>query len=163
MTSSSSSSLTYPRRSTSGISTRFWCGANLTTFAAFTKENQCRRFYRCVLGVQRKTESHLFKWVDEAIVDEIKKIADNLSRLQTDYDSLNRSLTKRLENQNKYIEESILLMTSFLEEKLTPLYETIQASNHRVTASTPQSPLLNIAVAAFALGTMAWMYAKLSN
>ncbi|KAF8087027.1 hypothetical protein N665_0602s0010 [Sinapis alba] len=159
MTSFSSSSLTYPRRSTTGIPTWCWCGENLTTFAAFTKENQCRRFYRCVLGVP----NHLFKWVDETIVDEIKKIADNLSRLQTDYDSLNRSLTKRLENQDKCIKEFILLMTSSLEEKLTPLYETIQASNHKVTSCTPQSPLLNIAVTAFALGTMAWMYAKLSN
>ncbi|WZY88356.1 hypothetical protein YC2023_045091 [Brassica napus] len=52
MGSSSSSSTAYIRRKTVSIPSHCWCGANLTTSASLTKENQSHRFYLCELGIQ---------------------------------------------------------------------------------------------------------------
>ncbi|KAL0695061.1 hypothetical protein Bca4012_062241 [Brassica carinata] len=52
MSSSSSSSRSNSARQTTGIPTRCWCGADLTTFGAQTKDNLFRRFYRCEIGLK---------------------------------------------------------------------------------------------------------------
>ncbi|CAF1708176.1 unnamed protein product [Brassica oleracea var. botrytis] len=61
MTSSSTSSARFPRISTHGVPTRCWCGEGITTFGSSTAEN-------------RKTENHLFKWIDEALIEEIRMV-----------------------------------------------------------------------------------------
>nr|VDC94227.1 unnamed protein product [Brassica oleracea] len=74
MTSSSISSARFPRISTHGMPTRCWCGEGITTFGSSTAENRYRRFYRCEIARDRKTENHLFKWVDEALIEEIRMV-----------------------------------------------------------------------------------------
>ncbi|KAF8105177.1 hypothetical protein N665_0162s0055 [Sinapis alba] len=74
MTSSSTSSSRFPRISTTGVPTRCWCGEGITTFGSSTAENRYRRFYRCEIGRDRKSENHLFKWIDEALIDEIRMV-----------------------------------------------------------------------------------------
>ncbi|XP_056860119.1 uncharacterized protein At4g04775-like [Raphanus sativus] len=148
MSSSASSSLSHPVRQTTGIPTRCWCGAKLTTFGAQTKENLFRRFYRCEIGVKRKNEHHLFKWVDEAIVDEINMFDAKHCHLKEDLDSFKMYTTQRLEDQAKKIDQTLLQMKSLTEAS---------------TSNTAQSPLMNMAVAAIAIGTMAWLYAKMCN
>ncbi|XP_018435868.1 uncharacterized protein At4g04775-like [Raphanus sativus] len=56
-----------------GILRRCPCGALTVVLTSKTKENPGRRFYRCgvVFG-----ENHLFKWADEAIVEEIEALAE---------------------------------------------------------------------------------------
>ncbi|CAN7072795.1 unnamed protein product [Brassica oleracea var. botrytis] len=71
--SSSSTSCQGARRTVYGVPTKCWCGQGLDTWASETKENPYRRFYRCKIDLQ-KTESHLFKWIDEALLDEIRMV-----------------------------------------------------------------------------------------
>lgn len=56
-----------------GIPRRCLCGALTVVLTSKTKENPGRRFYRCgvVFG-----ENHLFKWADEALVEEIEALAE---------------------------------------------------------------------------------------
>ncbi|KAF2572840.1 hypothetical protein F2Q70_00004293 [Brassica cretica] len=74
MTNSSTSSARFPRISTHGVPTRCWCGEGITTFGLSTTENRYRRFYRCEIARDRKTENHLFKWIEEALIDEIRMV-----------------------------------------------------------------------------------------
>ncbi|XP_013615620.1 PREDICTED: uncharacterized protein At4g04775-like, partial [Brassica oleracea var. oleracea] len=46
----------------------------ITTFDSSTAENRYRRFYRCEIARDRKTENHLFKWIDEALIEEIRMV-----------------------------------------------------------------------------------------
>ncbi|CAH8354039.1 unnamed protein product [Eruca vesicaria subsp. sativa] len=107
MSSSSSSSISHSGRQTTGIPTRCWYGANLTTFGAQTKDNLFRRFYRCEIWLKRKSEHHLFKWVDEPIVDEINIVDAKHSQLKEDLDSFKLCTTRRLEKQAKQIDQTL--------------------------------------------------------
>ncbi|CAN6817462.1 unnamed protein product [Brassica oleracea] len=66
--------MTSQRRSIDGIPSRCWCGKGIVTYVSKTDENSYRRFYRCEIGLKRKKEDHLFKWVDEAMFDELRRI-----------------------------------------------------------------------------------------
>uniref|UniRef100_A0A0D3CS66 GRF-type domain-containing protein n=1 Tax=Brassica oleracea var. oleracea TaxID=109376 RepID=A0A0D3CS66_BRAOL len=82
MTSSSTSSARFPRISTHGVPTRCWCGEGITTFGLSTTENRYRRFYRCEIARddfcffcdREKNENHLFKWIDEALIEVIRMV-----------------------------------------------------------------------------------------
>ncbi|CAN7118114.1 unnamed protein product [Brassica rapa subsp. narinosa] len=56
MTSSSTSSTRFPRISTHGVPTRCWCGEGITAFGSSTAENRYRRFYRCEIARDVKSE-----------------------------------------------------------------------------------------------------------
>ncbi|XP_013658737.1 uncharacterized protein At4g04775-like [Brassica napus] len=128
MSSNSSSSRSVQRRSTVGIPTRCWCGANLTTYAAETKENLYRRFYRCEIAVQRKSEHHLFKWVDEAFVDEINNLDAKRCQLQAEIESYKRSTTLRFQAQDKHIEDALLEMRKLIDEQSKLMAATISTT-----------------------------------
>ncbi|CAN6851059.1 unnamed protein product [Brassica oleracea] len=124
--------------STVGIPTRCWCGANLTTYAAETKENLYRRFYRCEIAVQADVESY------------------------------KRSTTLRFQAQDKHIENVLQEMRRLIDEQSKLMAAALSASpvdksNHCTAGTKPQSSVLNIAAAAIALGTMAWLYVKLTT
>lgn len=57
------------------------CGALTILLTSKTKENPGRRFYRCgvVFG-----ENHLFKWADEALVEEIEALAVKQSTIENE-------------------------------------------------------------------------------
>ncbi|CAH8390319.1 unnamed protein product [Eruca vesicaria subsp. sativa] len=57
-----------------GVPTHCWCGNRVSTFLSKTTKNPFRRFYRCVVARQREGESHLFKWVDDALVEEVYRV-----------------------------------------------------------------------------------------
>ncbi|WZZ53184.1 hypothetical protein YC2023_053291 [Brassica napus] len=133
--SSSSSSSRSQTRTTVGIPSTCWCGANLTTFGAQTKDNLYRRFYRC-------------------------KIAVKISQLQADFQSFKRTTTLRLQEHGKKIDESLLEMKRIFHDQ-TILLDELRNKSTLVLEAKSQSPLLNIAAAAIVLGTMAWLYAKI--
>ncbi|KAG2310809.1 hypothetical protein Bca52824_022366 [Brassica carinata] len=168
--SSSSSSRSNTGRHTKGIPTRCWCGSNLTTFGAQTKDNLFRRFYRCEIGVKRKTEPHLFKWVDEAIVDEINIVDDKHSQLKEDVDSFKMYTARRFENQAKQIDRTLHQIKMLMDARsISRDTQDNSALTTEDTLASPRmsspryNPLTNIAVGLIALGTMAWIYAKINN
>ncbi|CAH8382692.1 unnamed protein product [Eruca vesicaria subsp. sativa] len=151
MSSGSSSSNSQRRRATVDIPNRCWCGSNLTTFGAKTKENLFRRFYRCEIGV----------------------------KLHEDVQSFKNTTTLHLQEQAKYVEDSLLEMKRIIQNQTLQLSEfrrystqdndtavvdaTLESLNNGSFITKAQSPFINIAAAAIALGTMAWLYAKTST
>ncbi|CAN6881751.1 unnamed protein product [Brassica oleracea] len=63
-----------------------------------TKANSFRRFYRCEITLQRKSESHLFKWEDEAIPDEVSMVEAKVLDLVHDFQSLSKSVTEQIDS-----------------------------------------------------------------
>ncbi|XP_018460210.1 uncharacterized protein At4g04775-like [Raphanus sativus] len=170
MSSSNSSSRSHTGRQTTGIPKRCWCGADVTTFGAQTKENLFRRFYRCEIGLKRKNEHHLFKWVDEAILDEVTIVDEKHSQLQVDVDSFKMQTARRFENQAKQIDQTIqqikLLIAENTENSKTKENSTLTTEDTLASATMAYGgshPLTNIAAAAFALGAMAWIYSRIAN
>ncbi|CAN6913444.1 unnamed protein product [Brassica oleracea] len=129
--SSSSSSSRSQTRTTVGIPSTCWCGANLTTFGAQTKDNLYRRFYRCEIAVKAY------------------------------FQSFKRTTTLRLQERGKKIDESLLEMKRIFHDQ-TILLDELRNKSTLVLEAKSQSPLLNIAAAAIVLGTMAWLYAKIT-
>ncbi|KAG2328383.1 hypothetical protein Bca52824_011111 [Brassica carinata] len=148
MSSSTSSSRSHSR-STLGIPSRCWCGSKLTTFASQTKENLYRRFYRCEIGV----------------------------KLEADVQSFKNSTTQRLQEHAKHADEALFEMRRIIHDQAASLAELKRRSDNLTqvieagfaplgngsAVTKPPNPLLNIAAAAIALGTLAWLYGKLST
>ncbi|XP_013665072.1 uncharacterized protein At4g04775-like [Brassica napus] len=160
MSSSSSSSLSSTRSRTVGIPTTCWCGSKLTTFGAQTKENLFRRFYRCKLGVQ-------------AIVDEVNMVDAKHNQLKEDVDSFKIYTTQRLEKQAIQFDKALIQLNSLIADKATSsgtndnstiaTKDTLQPPNQPSDANNSRAQLINIAVAAIVVGTMTWIYAKITN
>ncbi|XP_013674187.1 uncharacterized protein At4g04775-like [Brassica napus] len=80
-----------------GIPSRCWCGKGIVTYVSKTEENPYRRFFRCEIGLQRKKEQHLFKWVDEALLDEIERMHEQQSIIAEEIEDLRSSLKTTVE------------------------------------------------------------------
>ncbi|WZZ48240.1 hypothetical protein YC2023_048347 [Brassica napus] len=94
-----------------GIPSRCWCGNGIVTYVSKTEENPYRRFFRCEIGKQvnlltcfcvfkqRKKENHLFKWVDDALFDEIQRIDEHQTRIAEEIEDLRSSMKKTVEEE----------------------------------------------------------------
>ncbi|XP_048624128.1 uncharacterized protein At4g04775-like [Brassica napus] len=81
------------RESHQGVPTRCLCGNRIATFVSKTEKNPFRRFYRCEVAMQicllqRKGEAHLFKWVDEALVEEVSLVEARQRTVEEDLEAL---------------------------------------------------------------------------
>ncbi|XP_023643543.1 uncharacterized protein At4g04775-like [Capsella rubella] len=94
---------------------RCWCGNDIITYISKTKENPYRIFYRCSIALKRPNESHFFKWVDEASLEEIKMVDEKVKRIEEDVTDLRHNV-----QQNLYLQKE---MGKKLEEKLTKKIE----------------------------------------
>ncbi|RID51080.1 hypothetical protein BRARA_H01769, partial [Brassica rapa] len=102
---SNSASSSSRQRAMGGVPTQCWCGKNVATFVSKTEKNPYRRFYRCEIAFQRKTERHLFRWVDEAVIDEIGKVDAKHDELVNDVKDLRESMMERFKFQEKRLEK----------------------------------------------------------
>uniref|UniRef100_M4D0V8 Uncharacterized protein n=1 Tax=Brassica campestris TaxID=3711 RepID=M4D0V8_BRACM len=87
-----------------------------------------------------------------------------------DVDSYKIYTSKRLEIQAKHIEHTLHQLKILMDAKTdscctqdSPAFTTKSTLASPTVAATAYNPLTNIAVAAIALGTMAWIYARLTN
>ncbi|KAL9293289.1 putative transcription factor GRF family [Arabidopsis thaliana] len=60
-----------------GVPSKCVCGLGITIFTSKTQDNPGRRFFRCVskrdpISWTNKKDGHLFKWVEEAIFEEME-------------------------------------------------------------------------------------------
>ncbi|KAG2322443.1 hypothetical protein Bca52824_015656 [Brassica carinata] len=74
-----------------GVPTRCWCGEGIDTFISKTHKNPFRRFYRCKIAMQRKGEAHLFKWVDEALAEEISLVEARQRTIEEDLEDMRKT------------------------------------------------------------------------
>ncbi|KAG2251695.1 hypothetical protein Bca4012_033037 [Brassica carinata] len=98
-----------PRRYSYGVPSRCWCGKGVVIFYSRTDENPYRRFYRCEIGSQRKNETHLFKWVDEALVDEFQKLDAEQGRITEAIEDLKTSMKETVEEEVRKQKNSLEL------------------------------------------------------
>ncbi|XP_018467626.1 uncharacterized protein At4g04775-like [Raphanus sativus] len=112
MSSSSISSSRFPRISTHGVPSRCWCGEGITTFASSTTENRYRRFYRCEVAIHKKSENHLFKWIDEALLDEIREV-------DAKHDRVSRRLARVEHEMTQKMNEKVTLEIARVEHEMT--------------------------------------------
>ncbi|XP_056863942.1 uncharacterized protein At4g04775-like [Raphanus sativus] len=97
------------KRQSQGVPSRCWCGRGIVIFYSKTDENPYRRFYRCEIGAQRKMENHLFKWVDEALLDEIRRVEAMQGKIAEQIEDLKQSLKKTVEEEVRKQKNSLEL------------------------------------------------------
>ncbi|KAL0712594.1 hypothetical protein Bca4012_019572 [Brassica carinata] len=115
MTSSSTSSSRFPQISTHGVPTRCSCGEGITTFGSSTAENRYRRFYRCEIARDRKSENHLFKWIDEALMDEIRTVDAKHERVAQGFSNFEEKIKQNVKSEIARLEQE---MSENLREKV---------------------------------------------
>ncbi|KAL1191950.1 hypothetical protein V5N11_032293 [Cardamine amara subsp. amara] len=114
MSSSLSSSSRFNRKQVTGVPTKCWCGKKLTTYCSQTDDNLYRRFDRCEIAIQRKTEEHLFKWIDEALLDETRMVDVKVMRLVDEIKELRNEMLTKFELQQKMM----FTMEEMMKEKM---------------------------------------------
>ncbi|KAF8098627.1 hypothetical protein N665_0262s0014 [Sinapis alba] len=179
--SSSSSSLSHSRRPTPhGVPNSCWCGQGLVTLVSLTKKNPHRRFYRCQIALQRKDESHLFKWEDEAFLDELRMADAERMDLLHDFQALSKSTAEHLKQlqlrfdqreaeMRTIMDHHIALLNEehrFYKEQSTMKIKDIvdETINNKLTGITTTNNKngYNIVVVLAVLGSLSWLYGKLS-
>ncbi|XP_013709693.1 uncharacterized protein At4g04775-like [Brassica napus] len=111
---------------------------------------------------QRQSEHHLFKWIDEAIIDEIRMVDKKVTHLQSDFESFKTTTTMRLHEHGRHIDESLLEMKKIFQDQ-TILLEELRNKSTLVLDAKSHYPLLNMVAAAIALGTLEWLYVKITS
>ncbi|XP_010446047.1 PREDICTED: uncharacterized protein At4g04775-like [Camelina sativa] len=116
-----------------GVPSRCWCGNEITMFTSKTDENPYRRFYRCVQGVKDKKEKHMFRWVDDALLEEIRMIENKHKQLLEDVNVLRKMVVDNVEVQNKLMQEMKQQMNKemneIIQQELTDTKESLEKSN----------------------------------
>ncbi|KAJ4873953.1 Uncharacterized protein Rs2_44284 [Raphanus sativus] len=141
-TSSSMSSRSAARRTVHGVPIKCWCGKGLVVWASETKENPFRRFYRCEVALQRKTESHLFKWEDEAILDEVRMLDAKIMDLVHDIQTLSKTVSEQIDLHKAEcvfkVDEHIKQMKQEIRQATRQMKEEVEAI---VSSNTVVKPL----------------------
>ncbi|KAL0669433.1 hypothetical protein Bca4012_032137 [Brassica carinata] len=87
------------RRYSYGVPSRCWCGKGVVVLYSRTDKNPYQWFYRSEIGSHRKKENHLFKWVDEALLDEIRRVEAGQERIAEEIEELRMSMKKTMEEE----------------------------------------------------------------
>ncbi|KAL0650966.1 hypothetical protein Bca4012_093657 [Brassica carinata] len=103
-----------------GIPTRCNCGEAVSLFTSNTVKNPGRLFHRCPMGSE-KDKTHLFKWTDKSVVEEIENFQDLFDVLLVDNIAFQKSvrdseaMMKGHESRIEEMEDAI----AHCEEKIT--------------------------------------------
>ncbi|EOA32979.1 hypothetical protein CARUB_v10016309mg [Capsella rubella] len=150
--SSSESSQLTSNATHRGVPSRCWCGHKITTYTSTTDENPYRRFYRCVQGVKKQKEKHLFCWVDEAHLEEIRMVDKKHNKLVEDVNNIRKMMMENVEVQKKMVED----MNTKMNEKLNEIIEQeLMVAKNGVEKSSMKTLLLVTVVA-----SIAWLCGK---
>ncbi|WZZ58139.1 hypothetical protein YC2023_058246 [Brassica napus] len=108
----SSSTSRYQLAKQRGILTRCNCGEAVSRFTSKTVKNPGRLFHCCPMGSQ-KDKTHLFKWTDKSVVEEIEDFQDLFDVLLIDNSEFQKSvrageaMMKRHESRIEEMEDAI--------------------------------------------------------
>ncbi|KAG2311374.1 hypothetical protein Bca52824_022931 [Brassica carinata] len=95
-----------------GIPTRCNCGEKVARFTSRTVKNPGRLFYCCPMGSE-KDKTHLFKWTDKSVVEEIEDFQELFDVLLIDNSEFQRSvracenMLKRHESRIEEMEDAV--------------------------------------------------------
>lgn len=115
-----------------GVPKRCWCGEDIVTLTSKSDANPCRRYYRCgfaykhrviccpcfncfvfylvldsgngamTVNLQLRNDEHTFKWVDEALLNEIDTLKGKNGELEQEVKEIK---TQRLEFEKEIFEK----------------------------------------------------------
>ncbi|KAG7530751.1 hypothetical protein ISN45_Aa06g004360 [Arabidopsis thaliana x Arabidopsis arenosa] len=152
--SSASSSL--HRFSSLGVPSKCWCGEGIITFTSKTKENPYRRFYRCAIGMMRENESHLFKWVDEALLEEIRMVEEKCRLVAEDVNALRMEVMDTMKLQNENFKKMEEVMSKKIEGEVKIMKENVEELGHVMA----KSALKTVGVASVILCSIVWLWGR---
>ncbi|XP_010436683.1 PREDICTED: uncharacterized protein At4g04775-like [Camelina sativa] len=110
-----------------GVPRRCWCGEGIIALISNFDPNPYRRYYRCGFVVSNKlrNDDHTFKWVDEALVNEI----DTLTTKNVEFEkNLKDFRTERLEFEKIVYEK----MENEIFEKIEDALAEVKTSNKKM-------------------------------
>ncbi|KAL6531887.1 hypothetical protein OROMI_028250 [Orobanche minor] len=87
-----------------GVPKRCWCGEEIVALISKSDHNPNRRYFRCCYAASKKlmNDNHVFKWVDEALLNEIEILQFKNARLEQE---LKEITTERMELEKKVFEK----------------------------------------------------------
>ncbi|KAL0694845.1 hypothetical protein Bca4012_062025 [Brassica carinata] len=67
-----------------GVPKKCWCGELMVTLTSNSGQNPHRRYLQCSFAAENKLENdnHIFKWVDEALLNEVDTLSLKIARLE---------------------------------------------------------------------------------
>ncbi|XP_019087501.1 PREDICTED: uncharacterized protein At4g04775-like [Camelina sativa] len=82
-----------------GVPKRCWCGEAVVAKTSKSDHNPNRRYFRCVYAAGNKlmNDNHLFKWIDEALLDEVETMKEFLSETMKVEKKMQMELEKKME------------------------------------------------------------------
>ncbi|XP_013732982.2 uncharacterized protein At4g04775-like [Brassica napus] len=76
-----------------GIPKSCWCGEETLPLMSKSDKNPYRRYFRCAYAARKKLENdnHIFKWIDEALINEVEKLEFKNARLEEELREMRRN------------------------------------------------------------------------
>ncbi|XP_024013967.1 uncharacterized protein At4g04775-like [Eutrema salsugineum] len=76
-----------------GVPKRCWCNEKIVARISKSEANPYRRYYRCAFAATQKlsNDNHVFKWVDEALQNEIETLSFRAARIEEELKEISRS------------------------------------------------------------------------
>ncbi|AEE82424.2 zinc ion binding protein [Arabidopsis thaliana] len=139
-----------------GVPSKCWCGEEIITFTSKTKENPYRRFYRCAIAMKRENEEHLFKWVDEALLDEIKMVNEKCKRVVENISDLRMNVMANMELLNKNAKQMEEELIKKMEGELLTMKENVEELGHVMA----KSALKTVGVAVVIVASIVWLWGR---
>ncbi|KAL0827898.1 hypothetical protein Bca101_051576 [Brassica carinata] len=114
---SSGSSMVRSRKRVMGVPKQCWCGYEISTLMSRSDNNPYRRYHRCSYAVSKKLENdnHFFKWVDEALLEEINVLKNKMSNLE---ELVKEFMMERGESEKKVFEKMEMKLETELFDKM---------------------------------------------
>ncbi|KAL1197775.1 hypothetical protein V5N11_003678 [Cardamine amara subsp. amara] len=156
---SSTSSCYSQHRQYTGVPTKCWCGRKITTYYSQTDENPFRRFYRCEIAIQRKNEEHLFKWIDEALLDETRIVDAKLMKLVDEVKVLRNEMLSSFELQKKRVLDMEEEMKEKIKEEMMMTNATIEEMGRVMARKSMERAVITLLV----VGVVGWVCGKLMS
>ncbi|XP_024006590.1 uncharacterized protein At4g04775-like [Eutrema salsugineum] len=100
-----------------GVPKRCSCGEGIVARISKSDSNPYRRYYRCGFAVEQKlvNDNHTFKWVDEALLNEIEASKFRIDRLE---EAVKPIATDRMEVEKQMYEKFELKLEKEIVERV---------------------------------------------
>ncbi|XP_020866756.1 uncharacterized protein At4g04775-like [Arabidopsis lyrata subsp. lyrata] len=131
--SSSSTGSTGPRGRgrVVGVPKSCWCGEGIVALISKSDPNPYRRYFRCGFAAKHRlrNDDHTFKWVDEALLNELETLRGKNCELELELKELR---TERLEFDKKVSENVQMKIEKELFEKVEDALSEAKTSNKKM-------------------------------
>lgn len=110
-----------------------------------------------------KTEVHLFKWIEEALLDETKMVEAKHSRLVEEVKELRKNLVESLEVQNNMIRKMEEEVKTKVDEKMKDELMMANATMEKMAHDMAKVCVRKVGVTMVVIGILGWICGKLMS